>query len=61
MNQHQALSIPERQEQILKWLSRQPRITVADICSQFYVSEATARRDLELLASQVQLLVMKKS
>lgn len=41
----------ERQAQILEWLSRQQRITIGDICRVWNVSEATARRDLEALAS----------
>jgi DeoR family transcriptional regulator of aga operon len=49
------LTIPERQNRILHLLARQPRITVTGICSQFGVSEATARRDLETLASQGKL------
>ena len=44
--------IPERQKQILSMLSRQGRLSVAQIVSRFSISEATARRDLGLLASQ---------
>ena len=43
---------PERQKQILSLLSRQGRLSVAEIVTQFSISEATARRDLEVLASQ---------
>jgi len=43
---------PERQEQVLRLLSHQPRVTIAHLCELFGVSEATARRDLELLADQ---------
>jgi DeoR/GlpR family transcriptional regulator of sugar metabolism len=43
---------PERQRQILSLLSQQGRLSVAEIVSQFSISEATARRDLETLASQ---------
>jgi DeoR/GlpR family transcriptional regulator of sugar metabolism len=43
---------PERQKQILSLLSRQGRLSVAEIVEQFAISEATARRDLETLASQ---------
>lgn len=43
---------PERQKQILSLLSRQGRLSVAEIVAQFSISEATARRDLETLASQ---------
>jgi len=45
----------ERQQQILALLARKQRITVSQICDQFSVSEATARRDLELLAEQGRL------
>jgi len=43
---------PERQRQILSLLGRQGRLSVAEIVEQFSISEATARRDLETLASQ---------
>jgi len=43
---------PERQKQILSLLTRQGRLSVAEIVSQFEISEATARRDLETLTSQ---------
>ena len=43
---------PERQKQILFMLSQQGRLSVAEIVTQFSISEATARRDLETLASQ---------
>jgi len=43
---------PERQKQILSLLSKQGRLSVAEIVEQFEVSEATARRDLESLASE---------
>ena len=43
---------PERQKQILSLLSQQGRLSVAEIVSEFSISEATARRDLETLASQ---------
>jgi len=46
---------PERQKQILSLLSRQGRLSVAEIVEQFSVSEATARRDLESLASEGKL------
>ena len=41
----------ERQKQILSLLSRQGRLSVAEIVQQFAISKATARRDLESLAS----------
>ncbi len=43
---------PERQKQILSLLTRHGRLRVAEIVEQFSISEATARRDLESLASQ---------
>jgi len=43
---------PERQKQILTLLTRQRRLSVSEIVTQFEISEATARRDLESLASQ---------
>ncbi len=43
---------PERQKQILSLLTQQGRLSVAEIVEQFSISEATARRDLETLASQ---------
>jgi DeoR/GlpR family transcriptional regulator of sugar metabolism len=42
---------PERQKQILSLLSKQGRLSVSEIVEQFSISEATARRDLESLAS----------
>ncbi|MGZ9165788.1 MAG: DeoR/GlpR family DNA-binding transcription regulator [Anaerolineales bacterium] len=43
---------PERQRQILSLLTQQGRLSVTEIVKQFSISEATARRDLESLASQ---------
>ncbi len=43
---------PERQKQILSLLVKQGRLSVTEIVEQFSISEATARRDLESLASQ---------
>jgi DeoR/GlpR family transcriptional regulator of sugar metabolism len=43
---------PERQKQIHSLLTRQGRLSVSEIVSHFEISEATARRDLESLASQ---------
>jgi DeoR family transcriptional regulator of aga operon len=45
----------DRQIQILQLLERQQRLSVAELCAAFEVSEATARRDLENLASQGKL------
>lgn len=46
------LSGLERQNRILQLVARNRRIRVAEVCGTFEVSEATARRDLETLASQ---------
>ncbi|HVN14530.1 MAG TPA: DeoR/GlpR family DNA-binding transcription regulator [Anaerolineales bacterium] len=46
---------PERQKQILSLLTKQGSLSVAEIVEQFSVSEATARRDLETLASEGKL------
>jgi len=43
---------PERQRQIFFLLTQQGRLSVAEIVTQFSISEATARRDLDSLASQ---------
>lgn len=51
MNTPSPLSSIERQNQILQLLARLPRITITEVCDTFSVSEATARRDLEALAS----------
>lgn len=45
----------DRQLQILQLLERRQRISVAELCDRFEISEATARRDLENLASQGKL------
>src|SRR5512136_1677826 len=45
----------DRQMQILQVLERQRRISIAELCTIFEVSEATARRDLESLANQGKL------
>lgn len=45
----------DRQNQILQLLSRQGRLSVADIVETFSISVATARRDLETLASEGKL------
>ncbi len=47
-----SLSSIERQQNILAYLSKQKRISVSEICEMFAVSEATARRDLEVLTDQ---------
>lgn len=46
------LSNTERQQELLCLIREQRRLSVTQICAQFAISEATARRDLELLAAQ---------
>ena len=43
------LSSVERQNQILRFITSHQRISTAEICEKLMVSEATARRDLEIL------------
>jgi DeoR family transcriptional regulator of aga operon len=47
-----AISSFERQEQLRRFVEQQQRVTVAQVCEQFSVSLATARRDLEALAER---------
>jgi DeoR family transcriptional regulator of aga operon len=47
-----SLSNFERQQQLTRLLERVGRLSVSQICEQFGISEATARRDLELLSEQ---------
>jgi DeoR/GlpR family transcriptional regulator of sugar metabolism len=51
MNAEFALSSYERQQQLLQFIEWQQRVSIDQICNQFSVSRATARRDLEALAS----------
>ena len=46
------LPAPERQQRLLRYIEQQQRISVNQIVTQFDVSLATARRDLETLADQ---------
>jgi len=46
------ISAPDRQLQIVDLVGRHQRISVDDICTTFNVSMATARRDLDALASE---------
>jgi len=52
MNERIPYSGTERQNLIFRWITRQQRITVGEICQEFGISEATARRDLDFLANQ---------
>ncbi len=45
-----------RREQIMQWLRREGRITLADLTQRLGCSEATARRDLDLLARTDQVI-----
>ena len=47
-----SLSNYERQRELAHLLERVGRLSVAQICEQFSISEATARRDLEMLSDQ---------
>ncbi len=47
-----ALSSYERQRELTRLVGRTGRLSVAQICEQFSISEATARRDLEALSEQ---------
>src|SRR5262245_32304366 len=51
MNADFALSSYERQQQLLQFIELRQRVSIDQICDQFSVSRATARRDLETLAS----------
>ncbi|HXX38974.1 MAG TPA: DeoR/GlpR family DNA-binding transcription regulator [bacterium] len=46
------LSNVERQYALVRLLERQGRLSVTEICDEYSISEATARRDLGALASQ---------
>jgi DeoR/GlpR family transcriptional regulator of sugar metabolism len=46
------LSNTERQQALVALLDRQGRLSVSDVCAQYGVSEATARRDLDVLAGR---------
>lgn len=47
-----ALSNYERQRELIRLIERNGRLSVTQICEQFGISEATARRDLETLSEQ---------
>ena len=49
------ISSIERQDHILYLIEQRQRLTVTDLCALFSISEATARRDLEVLAGQGKL------
>jgi len=47
-----SISSFERQQELTHLLEREGRLSVAQICEQFKISEATARRDLDALSEQ---------
>ncbi len=52
MTYFDTLSNYERQSQLARLIEQSGRISVAQICERFGVSEATARRDLDMLSEQ---------
>lgn len=52
MTEFDTISNYERQRELTRLLERTGRLSVAQICGQFNISEATARRDLEALSEQ---------
>lgn len=48
----EVISSVERQAQLLQFIEQRQRVSVAQICDQFSISPATARRDLDALAEQ---------
>ena len=47
-----SLSSFERQRELIRLVGRTGRLSIAQICEQFSISEATARRDLGMLSEQ---------
>ena len=47
-----SLSSFERQRELIRLVGRAGRLSIAQICAQLSISEATARRDLEALSKQ---------
>lgn len=52
MNTNFLISSYERQEQLHDLITKLQRISIAQICQHFSISEATARRDLDALAEK---------
>ncbi len=52
MSESHPLSSIERQEALQKYIISSGRVTVNEICDRFVISEATARRDLDVLSEQ---------
>jgi len=51
-----SISSLERQNNIQQIILRNLRISISEVCEKFSISEATARRDLEILASEGKVL-----
>jgi|SRR5581483_5023083 len=56
-----ALKVPlhiveSRRRQLASWLQQQTYVPLQDVCKRFKISEATARRDLAVLAEEKQIL-----
>lgn len=49
------LSTFERRQQLLRYIEQARRVSVSTICERFQISEATARRDLGILAEQAKI------
>lgn len=56
MNAPKLISGIERQAKILQQVNLKNRITIYEVCEQYTVSKATARRDLETLAARGKIL-----
>jgi len=56
MKQNENLSKVERRQKIQQMVEAQGRVLVEDICASFDISKATARRDLDDLAEQQQII-----
>jgi DeoR/GlpR family transcriptional regulator of sugar metabolism len=52
MNHSNSVSGYERQRELARLLERTGRLSVARVCEEFNISEATARRDLDALSEQ---------
>lgn len=50
MSERGSLSSFERRQALLEWIESEGRISVEQVCARFGVSEATSRRDLNVLA-----------
>ncbi len=55
MTKASPLSSYERQDQLLHYIEQVRRASVSQICEYFQISQATARRDLSILAEQAKI------